>query len=251
MTIADFNRGRLKEPETPHPFLTGLHTPMGEERTITDLSVTGSIPHDLDGRYIRIGPNPASPPIAASYHWFLGDGMVHGVRLKNGRAEWYRNRWIKSTAVSAALGTPPAPGPRGKRGDTVNTNVLGHAGSIWALVEAGAYPARIDENLETVAHDPFGGTLAGSFSAHPHLDPDSGELHAICYDGTEQNVIRHVVVGKDGKVRREEPISVQHGPSIHDCMITASYVIILDLPVTFSMNKLLSGQGFPLSLIHI
>lgn len=245
MTIADFNRGRLKEPETPHPFLTGLHTPMGEERTITDLSVTGSIPHDLDGRYIRIGPNPASPPIAASYHWFLGDGMVHGVRLKNGKAEWYRNRWIKSTAVSAALGTPPAPGPRGKRGDTVNTNVLGHAGSIWALVEAGAYPARIDENLETVAHDPFGGTLAGSFSAHPHLDPDSGELHAICYDGTEQNVIRHVVVGTDGKVRREEPISVQHGPSIHDCMITASYVIILDLPVTFSMKKLLSGQGFP------
>lgn len=245
MTIADFNRERLKPPEAPHPFLNGIHSPMTDERTITDLAVTGDIPAELDGRYIRIGPNPASPPNPASYHWFLGDGMVHGVRLKGGRAEWYRNRWIKSNAVAQATGMAAAPGPRHGRSDNVNTNVLGHGGSIWTVVEAGGYPARIDENLETIAYDPFADTLKGSFSAHPHLDPDTGELHAICYEGTDQNTIRHVVVTKDGRVRREEPIRVQHGPSIHDCMITASYVIILDLPVTFSMKRLLSGQGFP------
>ena len=245
MSIAEFNRDRLKEPAAPHPFLTGVHTPMSDERTLTDLTVTGSIPADLDGRYIRIGPNPAAPPNPASYHWFLGDGMVHGVRLRDGKAEWYRNRWIKSTAVTASLGLPLAPGPRGKSGDTVNTNVLGHAGAIWALVEAGGFPARLDENLETIAHDPFDGSLKGSFTAHPHLDPNTGEIHAICYEGTDQNSIRHVVVGKDGRVRREEPIQVQHGPSIHDCMITANYVLILDLPVTFSMKRLLSGFKFP------
>lgn len=247
MAIADFNRERMKQPETPHPFLTGLHTPMSEERTITGLTVSGSIPHDLDGRYIRIGPNPATPPNPASYHWFIGDGMVHGVRLRDGKAEWYRNRWIKSRAVAAARGMTAAPGPRNGRSETVNTNVMGHGGAIWALVEAGGLPARIDENLETVAFDPFGGSLKASFSAHPHLDPDTGELHAICYEGTDQTTIHHVVVDKDGKVRREEPIRVHHGPSIHDCMITASYVIILDLPVTFSMRKLLGGQGFPYS----
>lgn len=245
MSIAEFNRDRLKEPAAPHPFLTGVHTPMPDERTLTDLTVTGAIPTDLDGRYIRIGPNPAARPDPASYHWFLGDGMVHGVRLRDGKAEWYRNRWIKSTAVTNTLGLPLAPGPRSGLGDTINTNVLGHAGSIWALVEAGAYPARLDENLETIAHDPFDGSLKGSFTAHPHLDPDTGEMHAICYEGTDQNRIRHVVVGKDGRVRREEPIHVQHGPSIHDCMITANYVIILDLPVTFSMKRLLSGYKFP------
>lgn len=244
-SVADFNRERLKEPAEPHPFLTGLHTPMTEERTITELAVTGSIPSELDGRYIRIGPNPAAPPKPASYHWFLGDGMVHGIRLRDGKAEWYRNRWVKGNAVTNARGLPPTPGPRSGSGDTVNTNVLGHAGSIWAVVEAGAYPARLDENLETIAHDPFGGSLKGSFSAHPHLDPETGEMHAICYQGSSQNTIRHVVVGKDGRVRREEPIRVQHGPSIHDCMITSSYVIILDLPVTFSMKKLLAGYGFP------
>lgn len=244
MKVAEFNRDRMKS-DTGNPFLEGIHTPMTEERTITDLAVSGSIPAELDGRYIRIGPNPATEQNPAAYHWFTGDGMVHGVSLKGGKALWYRNRWIRSNAVSAALGEEPAPGPRNGPSDTVNTNVLGHAGSTWAVVEAGGYPVRINEELETIAHDPFGGTLKGSFSAHPHLDPDSGEMHAITYAGTSQDTIWHVVVGKDGKVRREEPIAVQHGPSIHDCMITKNYVIILDLPVTFSMKTLLAGHKFP------
>jgi carotenoid cleavage dioxygenase len=245
LKVAEFNRSRLTAPVGSNPFLTGIHEPMKDERTITDLTVTGRIPPELDGRYVRIGPNPATPPNPAAYHWFSGDGMVHGVRLQDGKALWYRNRWIRSRAVSAVLGEPEAPGPRNGQSDTVNTNVIGHAGGSWALVEAGGYPVRINEELDTIAHDPFGGTLKGSFTAHPHMDPDSGELHAICYEGRRQDVIRHVVVGKDGKVRREEPIKVEHGPMIHDCMITRSYVIILDLPVTFSMKRLLAGQTFP------
>lgn len=241
--IAEFNRGRLRE-AGENPFLQGIHIPMTDERTITDLRVTGSIPAELDGRYIRIGPNPVTPPNPAAYHWFTGDGMVHGVRIKGGKALWYRNRWIRSNAVSQALGEAPAPGPR-KGFDTVNTNVLGHASAVWAVVEAGGYPVRIDQELNTVAHDPFGGTLKGSFSAHPHLDPETGEMHAICYEGTDQGTIRHVVVDPMGKVRREEPVTVKDGPSIHDCMITKRYVIILDLPVTFSMKTLLAGHNFP------
>jgi carotenoid cleavage dioxygenase len=218
---------------------------MREELTLEALGVSGTIPEELDGRYVRIGPNPASAPNPGSYHWFLGDGMVHGVRLQGGRALWYRNRWIRSRAVSRALGLPEAPGPRNGLSDTVNTNVMSHAGAGWALVEAGGFPVRIGEDLETLAHDPFGGTLTGSFSAHPHLDPDTGELHAICYSGQDTETIRHVVVDACGRVRREEPVKVQDGPSIHDCMITANYVIILDLPVTFSMKRLIAGYGFP------
>jgi 8'-apo-carotenoid 13,14-cleaving dioxygenase len=245
MKVAQFNRDRMKTPEQPHPYLSGIHEPMDGELTLDDLQVTGSIPAQLDGRYIRIGPNPVTPPNPASYHWFTGDGMVHGIRLKDGKALWYRNRWIRSKSVSTALGETPAPGPRHGNSDTVNTNVLGIGGETWALVEAGGYPVRINADLETIAHDPFGGTLKGGFTAHPHMDPDSGEMHAICYEGTDQNTIRHVIVGTDGKVRREEPISVQHGPSIHDCMITENFVIIMDLPVTFSMKLLLAGQNFP------
>jgi carotenoid cleavage dioxygenase len=242
--VAGINRGLMSTKE-PHPFLTGIHEPMREERTLTTLKVTGEIPADLDGRYVRIGPNPATPPNAAAYHWFLGDGMIHGVKLKGGKAEWYRNRWIRSTAVSKALGEPEAPGARHPNFDTVNTNIVPHANAMWAVVEAGGFPVRVGPDLETIAHDPFGGTLKAGFSAHPHLDPDTGEMHAICYEGTNPGVIRHVVVDKSGRVRREEPIAVQHGPMIHDCMITKNYVIILDLPVTFSMKRLLGGYGFP------
>ena len=245
MKVAQFNRNRLHAPEAPHPFLSGVHTPMTQEVTVTDLVVTGTIPAALDGRYLRIGPNPVTPPNPAAYHWFIGDGMVHGVRLEGGKAQWYRNRWIRSNQVSAALGEPVAPGPRSGLGDAVNTNVLGHAGKTWALVEASAFPVELSETLDTVAHNPFEGTLKASFSAHPHLDPLTGEMHAICYAGADPTTIRHVVVGIDGKVRREEPIAVQDGPSIHDCMITARYVLVFDLPVTFSMKVLLAGHPFP------
>ncbi|MEE9432993.1 MAG: carotenoid oxygenase family protein [Sphingorhabdus sp.] len=242
--VAEHNAARLKSDEQ-NPYLHGIHAPVNKELTLTDLSVTGSIPAELDGRYLRIGPNPIVPPVEAAYHWFIGDGMVHGVRLKDGKALWYRNRWIRSTPVTRAMGIDAAPGPRNGDSDTVNTSILGFAGATWAIVEAGGYPVRIDEELNTIAHDPFGGTLKQSFSAHPHLDTDTGEMHAICYEATDANTIRHVVLGTDGKVRREEAIAVQDGPSIHDCMITKNYVIILDLPVTFSMKTLLAGHKFP------
>ncbi|MEQ1755032.1 MAG: carotenoid oxygenase family protein [Micropepsaceae bacterium] len=241
--VAGVNRSLMRS-DAQNPFLTGIHEPMRDERTLTDLKVTGQIPTELDGRYVRIGPNPATPPNAAAYHWFMGDGMIHGVRLNKGKAEWYRNRWIRSTAVSKALGEQAVPGPRNFF-DTVNTNIVPHAGQAWAVVEAGGYPVRVGPDLESIAHDPFGGSLKGSFSAHPHLDPDTGELHAICYEGPNLDTIRHVVVDRNGKVRREEPITVKHGPMIHDCMITKNYVIILDMPVTFSMKRMAAGYGFP------
>ncbi len=239
MKLAAFNRQRMAEPEQPNPFLVGLNAPMDKELTLTELAVTGSIPPTLDGRYLRIGPNPINPPQAASHHWFVGDGMVHGLRLQGGRALWYRNRWLRSTAVSKALGEPRAPGPR-HFSDTVNTNVMGHAGKTWALVEAGGFPVELGDELQTIAHNPFEGSLKGSFSAHAHRDPGTGELHAVCYEATDQERIRHVVVGVDGLVRRDEPIAVKHGPSVHDCMITRQYVIVLDLPVTCSWSRVTS-----------
>lgn len=243
--IAEFNRARAGRPDATNAYLEGIHTPMDRELTLEDLSITGSVPKALDGRYMRIGPNPVGRPNPATYHWFTGDGMAHGVRLKDGKALWYRNRWIRSQEVSKALGEPIVPGHRRPPGDNVNTNIISHSGSTWALVEAGGVPVRLDDELNSIAHDPFGGSLTGAFTAHPHLDPDTGDAHAICYDSTELNAVRHVVLDPTGRVKRELSIPVRHGPSIHDCMITKQYVIVLDLPVTFSMKILLSGKRFP------
>jgi carotenoid cleavage dioxygenase len=239
--IGALNRKRLADCDSP--FLTGIHKPMESEIEITDLSVTGTIPAALDGRYLRIGPNPAEPD-PAGYHWFIGDGMVHGLRLAGGKALWYRNRWIRSNAVAAARGVEPAPGPR-HIFDTVNTNVAQIGGRTWALVESGSYPVELSEDLGGQRYDAFGGTLQGSFTAHPHHDPLTRENHAICYEARNRNEIRHVVIDRSGKVVRELPITVKHGPSIHDCAFTGRYVVVLDLPVTFAMKALLGGQGFP------
>ena len=241
--VAGFNRARMDE-DAPHPFLTGLHTPMTEERTLTDLAVTGTIPAELSGRYVRIGPNPFKPD-PRGHHWFIGDGMVHGVRLTGGRAEWYRNRYIRSQVLEAAGGPKAAPGPRRTARDGVNTNVMQIAGKITAIVEAGSSPAQLDDHLETVAYTDFGGTLTAPFTAHPHEDPLTGEYHAITYDAMTPDRVWHVVLSPEGKVVRELEVPVQHGPSIHECTITKNYVVIFDLPVTFSMKSLIAGQGFP------
>ncbi len=227
----------------PNPFLTGAHAPMTGELTIEDLPVVGAIPAALDGRYLRIGPNPlAADP--ETYHWFTGDGMIHGLRLEGGRALWYRNRWVRSEAVTNALGEPRTAGPR-HLFDTVNTNVLGFAGGALALVEAGSTPVEIGETLETLRYTDFGGGLHGSFTAHPHVDPRTGEMHGICYDAMNPVAIRYVVVTPDGRVRREVEIPVEHGPMIHDCAITQRFALILDLPVTFSMEAAMAGHPFP------
>jgi carotenoid cleavage dioxygenase len=232
--------------ETENPYLLGPYAPIRDELTVEDLAVKGALPAALDGTYMRIGPNPITMPDGSSHHWFAGDGMIHAVRIKDGKALWYRNRYIRSNRVAAALGEEPAPGPRWEHGDTVNTNVIGHAGKIFALIEAGGYPVEVDELLGTKAYTDLDGTLRlGGYTAHPHTDPDTGELHAICYNAGTLDHVRHVVVGTDGRVRRDLKIPVTDGPMIHDCAITGKYVLVLDVPVTFSIPAVQSVAPVP------
>ncbi len=239
--LAGLNRKRL---DRENPFLGGIHSPMTDERTLNDLAVSGTIPPELDGRYVRIGPNPQFAD-GKGHHWFVGDGMVHGIRLKNGEAEWYRNRYIRSRGLESTSGLAAAPGPRRGMSDTVNTNVIQVAGKTLALVEAGSFPAELSDELETNQYSDFGGGLSGSFTAHPHEDPVTGEFHAICYDAGNPQQVTHVALDRTGQVLRELPVTVANGPSVHDCALTRQYVVIFDLPVTFSMKALIGGHKFP------
>lgn len=226
-------------------FLEGAFAPVHEETTSSRLTVHGRIPEQLDGLLARIGPNPIEVPNPATYHWFTGDGMVHGLRLKDGEAVWYRNRWVGTDKANRQLGRPRAAGPRHGIVDTVNTNIIGHNGHLYALVEAGALPVEMDTELNTVRHGLFSSERSAAFSAHPHLDPDTGELHAICYNALQPNRIHHQVIDRDGRLSRRVAIPVKHGPMIHDCAITRSQVVVLDLPVTFSLLAAFKGATFP------
>ncbi len=237
--IAAFNRRRRGGGE----FLVGVHRPLTAALTLEGLPVSGTIPPALHGRYLKMGANPVRPDPAA--HWFLGDGMVHEVSLGGGRAPGYRNRWIRSRPAAAALGEAPAPGPRRGRSDTVNTNVVALGGRPFALVEAGSFPVRLWPTINDQSYDDLDGTLHGAFSGHPHRDPRTGEQHVVAYDADVRTAVRHVMVGPDGRVRRDLAIPVRDGPCVHDCAVTSRYVVVPDLPVTFSMRAVLGGHDLP------
>jgi carotenoid cleavage dioxygenase len=213
-----------------------------EEVTVTDLAVTGTIPQHLDGRYLRNGPNPVVDPDPATYHWFLGSGMVHGVRVRDGRAEWYRNRYVRAADVADALGESRHPGPVHAGFDfSANTNVFGHAGRTLAVVEGGGRPYELTEELDTVGPCDFDGTLPGGYTAHPHRDPVTGELHAMSYFFGWGDRVQYSVTGIDGRVRRTVQIPVAGSPMMHDFSLTEHHVVIYDLPVTFDVGAAVAG----------
>jgi carotenoid cleavage dioxygenase len=218
-------------------YLEGNYGPVSEERTVTDLAVEGTLPDYLDGRYLRNGPNPVVAPDPATYHWFLGSGMVHGLRLRDGRAEWYRNRWVRSAEVAKALGEQPRPGPVHAGFDfSANTHVIAQAGRTFAIVEGGGRPYELTDELETVGPCDFDGTLPGGYTAHPKRDPATGELHAMSYFFGWANRVQYSVLGTDGRVRRTVDIPVTGSPMMHDFSLTERHVVIYDLPVTFDAS---------------
>ena len=94
--------------------------------------------------------------------------MVHGVRLRGGKAEWYRNRWVRGARIAADLGEdPPSGRSNGDRDFGPNTAVGGFAGKTWAMVEAGTTPMTLTYELDTIGYDGFDGTLPGGFTATP------------------------------------------------------------------------------------
>lgn len=226
-------------------YLQGNFGAVSEEVTVTELPVTGTIPDFLDGRYLRNGPNPidADP---ATYHWFSGHGMVHGVRLRDGKAQWYRNRYVRSQDVAASLGEEWKPGAEVHFMDfAANTNVIGQAGRTFAIVEAGMRPYELDAELNTIGPCDFDGTLPGGYTAHPKLDPVSGDLHAISYYWGWGNKVQYTVVDRDARVRKVVDVETTGSPMLHDMSLTETYAVVYDLPVVFDVEMAMSGSGLP------
>jgi carotenoid cleavage dioxygenase-like enzyme len=210
-------------------FRQGVFAPVTEEVTAYDLPVTGRIPSELNGRYFRNGPNFMRGIDDNKHHWFLGSGMVHGVRLRDGRAEWYRNRWVRSKAVAEALGEKWREGPIHDRDFAANTHILAHAGRILATVEGGSLPYEISDELNTVGPYDFAGALPAGFVAHTKSDVQKGEVHAIAYS-YRQDHVQHIIIDKAGRVSHITEIAVRDKPIMHDFALTEKYVVLYDLP---------------------
>jgi 8'-apo-carotenoid 13,14-cleaving dioxygenase len=227
-------------------YLQDNYGPVAHEVTALDLHVIGTLPPELNGRYLRNGPNPIAEVDQLTHHWFMGDGMVHGVRLNDGKADWYRNRYVGSKNIQTARGLDDIAGPSSRSSDLgANTNVGGFNGTTWAMVEAGISPVEMTYDLDTVCRNDFYGTLPGAFSAHPKLDPDTGEMHAMTYSWAEwMDHVQYVVVGTDGRVRRTVDIPVPGMTMIHDISLTKRYAVVFDQPVIVDFDLAFAGR-FP------
>jgi carotenoid cleavage dioxygenase len=224
--------------ETTPSHLRGNGRPVTEELTLADLKVNGKIPEELNGRYVRTGPNPIT---GTSTHPFLGDGMLHGMRLRDGKAEWYRNRYVQTPFITdPSVDVLDLSVMMDMKSSKANTHVMGHAGKILVL-EEGHFPYVVDGQLNTVGPTDFEGALTGSFTAHPKICPTTGELLAFGYSALEP-YLRYLRVSADGKLVQTENITVGGPTMMHDFNITQNNVIFMDLPAVFNLELAMTGE---------
>jgi carotenoid cleavage dioxygenase-like enzyme len=232
-------------------YIAGNLGPVDREVTIdeSELTVTGTLPKELSGRYLRIGPNPVKPIDPATHHWFIGDGMVHGLRLDGGKALWYRNRWTRTPATLEALGEPPREHAivAGRQTSVANTNVIGHAGRTFAIVEAGGAPCELTYELDTVGCTDFDGRLPGAFSAHPKMDPSTSRLHTVGYFWAQGPMVQYIVMDPNAQIEFVQDIAIPSGanPMMHELSITQTRAVLYDLPCVFDIEAAMGGSRLP------
>jgi carotenoid cleavage oxygenase len=217
-------------------FLRGNFAPVDDELDVADLAVEGSIPPALSGHLLRVGPNPidADP---ATYHWFLGDGMVHSVELRDGTAS-YRNRWVRTDDAAAKLGEPPPPGQPESVNlvhSAANTALVAHGGHVLALYEV-SLPTEITVDLATVGSFDYGGALRSPMTAHPKVDPATGELLFFGLDIFGPPYLRFHVANPAGALVQTHEIALDARVMMHDFAITESRVVFMDLPVVYDFS---------------
>jgi carotenoid cleavage dioxygenase len=215
-------------------WLEGGYAPVQEEVTVLDVPVTGELP-PLHGDFLRNGPNPRN----GSPHWFVGEGMVHGLRFDEGRVAGYRNRWVR-TAQRPFFRDD---GTRDLDVGPANTHVVHHAGRTLALVEV-ARPYELTPDLDTVGVHDFGGRLTTAMTAHPKACPTTGELHFFAYDFRPPFLTYHVADASEELVLTRE-VDVKGPTMVHDFNLTERFVVFMDLPIVFDLERAVTGDPLP------
>ncbi len=245
-----------------NPYLSGPFAPQSQELTAHDLAVIeGEIPRELRGMFVRNGANPRFAP-RGRYHWFDGDGMIHGVHLENGRAT-YANRYVRTRdlAEEERAGTglwggimDPIPPERADRPDkdTANTDLVWHNGRLLATWWLGGEPVEVAApSLETVGPYSYEGRLTCGLASHPKVDPRTGELIFIDYSPYSAPYLTYGVAAADGSSVKTSPIELPGPRLLHDTAITEHYTILLDFPMLWEIDRLKSGKrrvGFDTAL---
>lgn len=243
----------MTRPFPPQRFLRGNFAPVRFECDAPDLVIEGELPRGLHGTLLRNGPNPFYPP-RDEYHMFSGDGMVHAFHFDADRVS-YRNRWVRTAklereraageALFGTFGNPAtsAPEVRGLPYNVANTNVIWHGGRLLALEEFNP-PFELEcHTLASRGTCDFGGRVRGPFTAHPKIDPVTGEMHAFGYgvDGPGSTRMAYYVIDAAGELTREVRFDAPFAAMVHDFVVTAGHVVFPIFPLTISPARARAG----------
>ncbi|KAK4414463.1 Carotenoid 9,10(9',10')-cleavage dioxygenase [Sesamum alatum] len=261
----------MHDPKRPLHYLSGNFAPVDETPPLTDLPVKGHLPECLNGEFVRVGPNPKFAPVAG-YHWFDGDGMIHGLRIKDGKAT-YVSRFVKTSRLkqedfyggSKFMKVGDLKGMFGlimvnmqmlraklKVLDvsygvgTANTALVYHQGKLLALSEADKpYAIKVleDGDLQTIGMLDYDKRLTHSFTAHPKVDPFTGEMFTFGYSHSPP-YITYRVISKEGIMQDPVPITVADPIMMHDFAITENYAVFMDLPLHFRPKEMVKDNKF-------
>ena len=242
----DHRRHHRHGDEPPHRGCAGCTRRVHEELTAFDLPVAGALPGELDGRYLRNGPNPvgAVDPATVPLVHRRRHGPRHPAARRAGRVvpqplgaldrgERRRSARRPSRGSATAAWTPPTP------------TSSASPGARYAIVEAGAPPVELSDELDTIGHSDLGGTLPNGYTAHPEGRPGDrlAARHRLPLGAAAPAVRRRSA--PTGCVSQVEPIEVDGGPMVHDCSITERWMVVYDLPVTFDLDGAMHGVRFP------
>jgi carotenoid cleavage oxygenase len=221
-----------------NPYMAGNFAPVPWETTAFDLPVDGSLPADLGGTLVRIGPNPIVVDDPGRHHWFLGDGMMHAIQIEDGKAN-YRSRWIRTDAASELLGEEPLPDQPDDHPivpTMANTSLVWHGGRLLATYEV-SLPTEVTPAGQTVGRYDYGGLLRPPMTAHPKIDHVTGEMVMFGMDPFIPR-LQYQVVDHTGSIVLSQEIPIDRPVMMHDFAVTTTKVVFLDLPVLYDLDLL-------------
>jgi len=238
-------------------FLEGAFAPIEQEYVLPDLPIMGEVPSALNGSFYRNGPNVHFAP-RGDYHLFAGDGMTHAFHIRDGKVS-YCNKWIRTAKfkledeLNRSVIDPMNPFNcedgylefvlNDKEG-LANTACIWHGGKMLIL-EEGHRPFEVDPlTLESIGSYDFGGKLNTAMTAHPKVDPVSGELVFFAYMASgpfEADVALHKV-NSDGVLTQSMTLPTAYPAMVHDFVVTQNYILFPIFPLTGSMDRAMNGQ---------